>query len=346
MSKRIDYSKLFTKRSDGRYVGTYTDETGRHFVYDRDPERLWHRIHNPKPEEVVLFDSVVEDWEHEHMERISYKTAEAYAAPVRRLKDQFGKCAIESITASDISAFLSDLGKRGYSKRTVQMHRDILNMIFNKAIVDGKTRFNPVGAAKAPRNLSSTRRELPSDEAIQAIRDSIGAFSLFAKVCLYAGLRRGEALALRYEDIDLKEKLISVTKAIEFVGNNPHIKEPKTENGYRKVILLDVLADAIPKGTGYLFSVDGVRPLTKTQYRIRWSRYCKEIGFDITAHQLRHGFATILYEAGIPDKDAQDMLGHSTITLTRNIYTHIRQERRDETANRLNEFLSMKQREA
>lgn len=165
-------------------------------------------------------------------------------------------------------------------------------------------------------------------------------FGLFALICLYAGLRRGEALALRYEDIDREQGVIHVTKAVEFVGNNPHIKPPKTAAGYRDAVLLDALSSAIPDGTGLIFCRDDGSPLTKTQYRKRWLKYCDAIGFEITAHQLRHGFATILYEAGIPDKDAQELMGHSSIAITRDVYTHIRQSRRSDTASRLNKFVS------
>jgi integrase len=160
-------------------------------------------------------------------------------------------------------------------------------------------------------------------------------------VCLYSGLRRGEALALRYEDIDREAGVIHVTKAVEFVGNDPHIKPPKTAAGYRDAVLLDALAAAIPKKKkGLLFPREDGGLLTKTQYRKRWIKYCQAIGHDLTAHQLRHGFATILYEAGIPDKDAQELLGHSSITVTRDVYTHIRQSRKNDTAGQLNKFLA------
>lgn len=339
-TKKIDYASMFTLRKDGRYQGSYTDKKGRHYVYDRDPERLWHRLNDPKAVEVITFQRVAEEWQREHWETIGYKTAEAYTAPLRRLVSQYDRYEITAITAADVSAYLSALGRQNFSKRSVQMHRDILNMIFNFAIVAGYTNTNPCTAVSLPRNLNTTKREIPSDEAIQAVKDGLSApFGLFALICLYSGLRRGEALALRYEDIDRKNGLIHVTKAVEFIGNNPHLKPPKTAAGSRDAILLDVLADAIPEGSGLIFCREDGGLLTKTQYRKRWKKYCDTIGHDITAHQLRHGFATILYEANIPDKDAQEMLGHSSITLTRDVYTHIRQSRRNDTADRLNAFV-------
>lgn len=338
MAKKINYASLYTLRKDGRYQGSYTDEKGRHYVYDRDPEKLWYKLNTPKAPEIITFSSLAEDWKADHWERIGYKTAEAYTAPLRRIINHFGR--FESISASDVSAYLAMLAKQGYSRRSVQMHRDILHMIYNYAIVSGKASVNPCTAVSLPRNLPVKKRSLPTDNAMEAVKKGGNQpFGLFALICLYAGLRRGEALALQYEDIDKTNGVIHVTKAVEFVGNNPHLKSPKTASGVRDVILLNILADAIPSGKGYLFSRADGGLLTKTQYRKRWSAYCKAIGYEITAHQLRHGFATILYEAGVPDKDAQELLGHSNISITRDVYTHIRQSKRNETANRLNDFV-------
>ena len=340
MAKKLDYASLYTRRKDGRYMATYTGEDGkRHSVYDRDPEKLWHKLNDPRAPEVVTFGRIAEEWQGVHWEIVGYKTAEAYTAPLRRLLDHFGDTSAADITPQAVYAYLNDLGKQKYSRRSVQMHRDILNMIYNRAIVSGAVSVNPCAAVTMPRNLPTGRRELPEDGAIEAVKRSGDVpFGLFALICLYAGLRRGEVLALRYDDIDRARGVIHVTKSIEYLGNNPHIKPPKTKAGERDALLLGVLEKQIPQGSGYIFCRDDGGLLTKTQYRKRWLAYCKAIGYDITAHQLRHGYATILYEAGIPDKDAQELLGHSSITVTRDVYTHIRQSRRAETASKLNAF--------
>lgn len=346
MQPKPDYASMFTLRKDGRYVYRYTDDFGkRHCIYDRDPERLYQKINNPEPEEekVITFSDIADAWERRHTEEIGFKTAEAYVAPLRRLKAQFGDRPAEEITAGDIAAYLDRQGKQGYSRRAVQMSRDIVHMIYNNAILNGTAKVNPCTAVRTPRNLPSTRRELPDDEAIAAVKTGGGCtFGLFALICLYSGLRRGEVLALTYGDIDRQHKVIHVTKSVEFIGNNPHIKPPKTNAGNRDAILLDALAEQIPKGrkNDYIFARSDGGLLTKTQYRKRWKKYCEEIGHELTAHQLRHGFATILFEAGIDDKSAQELLGHASIVTTRDIYTHIRQTKRDETASILNDFLT------
>ena len=343
MAKKLNYAAMFTLRADGRYQGYWMDGGKRHFLYDRDPERLYRRIQDKENEVAppLTFRDAADAWERKHWARIGNKTAETYTAPLRRIKEQFAGMDAEEVTAQGIQAFLADLGKQGFARRSVQMHRDILNMVFNNAIVEYGIRFNPCGAVTVPKNLPKKKRELPSDDAIRAVKaGGDQPFGLFALVCLYAGLRRGEALALTYEDIDRAAGLIHVTKAVEFIGNNPHIKPPKTDAGIRDVPLLDPLAVAIPdRKEGLLFPRDDGQPLTKTQYRKRWEKYCESIGYDITAHQLRHGYATILYEAGIPDKDAQELLGHSSIAVTRDVYTHIRQSQKDATVKKLKKYI-------
>ena len=73
------------------------------------------------------------------------------------------------------------------------------------------------------------------------------------------------------------------------------------------------------------------------QYERMWKRWQKATGLTLTAHQIRHGYATILWEAGIPAKDAQTYLGHAQLSTTMDIYTHIRDGRKAETDSRINE---------
>ena len=343
MPKKINYADMFTLRKDGRYMGYWKDQGGvRHAIYDRDPEKLYNRIQEAEAPKAVLFAQILDEWQDKHGEQIGYKATEAYAAPCRRIKERFGDMVPADITAALIQAYISELGKTGYARRTVQMSRDILNMTFNHAILQGYVTANPCAAVSIPKGLPVSKRDVPSDEALEAVRGGLAApFGLFAFLCLYSGTRRGEALALRYEDIDRKAKLIHIHSSVEFIGNSPQIKSTKTASGIRDIPLFDALASSLPKKTtGYIFPDDNGGLLSKMQYRRRWLAYCKAIGYDITAHQLRHGFATILYEAGIADKDAQELLGHSNITLTRNVYTHIRQVHRDDVASKLNDFIN------
>ena len=170
-------------------------------------------------------------------------------------------------------------------------------------------------------------------------------FGLLAYFLMYTGLRKGELLALQWKDIDFEKKEIYITKSVCHHNNVPHIKTPKTDSGNRTIMLLDCLSDKLKElkeqtPTNYIFSGSDT-PLTNSQFQCRWEKYQKESGLKITAHQLRHTFATILFEANIDVKDAQNIMGHSDISVTQNIYTHIRKKRMQDTANKLNNFVTL-----
>ena len=103
--------------------------------------------------------------------------------------------------------------------------------------------------------------------------------------------------------------------------------------------MLDRLAEKLQRNRiGLIFCNDDGSPYKSRQYDRLWRNYQKKYGLTITAHQLRHAYATMLFEAGVDLKDAQDLMGHSDINLTRQIYTHIRDERKFETMSKLNAF--------
>ena len=335
-----------TRRKNGTYQEQMTlitnGEKKQKFFYGKTQAEIKGKIMAYKGEQVKgrLFSVVAEEWKEEHFARVAYKTTECYSAPLKRLIAEFGDSPIRDITSQGLNKFIVRVSKQGYSLRTVRAHIDILNMIFNFALLSGDAIANPTIPIRPPKGLHTTKRDMPSDTDITKVKNGLNAkFGLFAYMLLYTGCRKGEALALQYEDIDFDNKTISIDKSLYCENNRPKIKSPKTEAGKRKIILLDKLADKLPKGKGYIFAVDG-KPLTRTMFNKRWAAYKKETGITFTPHQLRHAFATILFEAGIDEKMAQDIMGHASLSVMRDIYTHIRMKKKEEAADKLNEFLN------
>lgn len=311
------------------------------------------------------FEKVADAWAVVHESQVGYNGHEAYKASMRRVKEIFSSREMKDITASEVDAFIRSLAAKGYARRTVQQHRDLLNMIFNYAIINGFVSINPCSAVKIPNGLAKKERKLPSDEELKKVVDGSGLeFGLFPIMLLYTGLRRAELLALTWNDIDRKEKVIHVKKSVYFVGNSPQIKIPKTEAGQRDVILLDALSEILPDKNEKSYIFGGSSPLSKSSVRSKWIAWCREAGLatkitrssgkdkngkertqtdwrpDITPHQLRHAYATVLYEAKVGLKDAQDLLGHSTAQVTMDVYTHIRKNRKSKVAEQINQYIS------
>lgn len=345
------------KRPDGRYVQTVTVEKNgvktRKSFYGKSRAEVTQKVMAYRGEQTddKLFEEVAWEFRKWHEANSAYKTWECYSAPFKRILETFSGSKVNSVTPRQVNELVSSVAKLGYSKRTVSAHRTLMNMIYDFAILHGYVETNPAEYVKIPKGLSQEKRELPEEKVIEIIKaNKDHSFGLLPYFILYTGCRRGEALAVRYEDLDYENSQITINKSVYFKNNTPNIKKPKTKSGIRKVPLLNPLKDVIAKReSGYIFG-SGDKLITNSAFSKRWKRYCLDTGlayidedgktkYVITLHQLRHAYATILYEAGIDDKLAQEILGHSSIVTTRNIYTHIKETKIHEATEKLNDFI-------
>jgi integrase len=374
MAKKINYAAMFTLRKDGRYQGSYTDETGRHYLYDRDPEKLWHRINAPKEEKPILFSEIAQAWQESAWDKIRDGTKSCYDAPYQRAVDRFGKCKASEIEPHEISTHLQTLKAQGLSASTIKKQKIVYKQIFDFAITDkvyGKeVRYNPAQNVKMPDGLpKANQREAPEDDIVKEIRTKAerAYFGMFAFFLICTGFRRGEALAVQWKDIDFKKGTITCGETITHRTGTAQTAPPKTKNGYRSVPLLPALAEALErpqnaKDTDYVFyGEDPAKPMPQSTYDRRWMHYCKDMGFvtdepevkiskqgrkytvhhykpTLTAHDLRHGYATMLFEADVDVYTAKTLLGHADIETTMAIYTHLRSKKKMESIDKLKEY--------
>lgn len=287
------------------------------------------------------FKAVAEEWWEEIQHTLEFNTVQkGYASSYKDAVNYFEQDYIKDITARDIDSYIVKLVKKKLSFKTINAKLQAVRQILAFAMLNGELEYNVALAIKLPKNLPRNERDMPSATDIERIKNSHGnTFSLFALIALYTGCRRGEILALTYEDVDYQEKQINIDKSVYFVGNKPLIKKPKTEKGKRKVPLLEPLERILDTTikSGYIFNDNG-EMLTDKAARKRWEKYCKETDIEITPHQLRHAYATRLYELNIDEKSAQEIMGHADIQTMRNIYTHISDAKRKTTAEQLKGF--------
>lgn len=362
------------KRKDGLIEERFIDEeTGKRVsIYGHSKAEINKKISNYKDrrEKGITINEGLDLWLAAKEKEISYKTYEGYKAPVKRIREQFGKEYANTITPVQIQAFVKGIAARGYKRTTVQRPLDILRMLYDFLITtEGSgVKHNPTAGVRLPKSLKQESRDLAPREAIETIKANVKThpFGLYPFFQMYSGLRDQELLALTDKDIDLENKTINIDKALSWQSNKPIIKDTKTENGVRKVILLSPLAEVIPKFSGYLFSTDGGKtPLTNTEFRRRWDGYCHDVGlatYEIVKHkskgknnrtyekkvwhntivpyQLRHEFATLCFDAELDPKDAAELMGHSSEELTRKWYTHIQEQRKQQVGSKLEKFVS------
>ncbi|WP_312611326.1 tyrosine-type recombinase/integrase [Oscillibacter sp.] len=287
----------------------------------------------------VLFSAAADAWWEEIEPTLEHNTTKSYRPAYRRAKEQFGKYAVASITAKEIDEYIRDFAVTR-ARNTVVTQLQIIRQILRKAEVAGDINYNPATAVKPPRNLPKTRRLAPSKDQIDLLKAGKDLpFGLFAYLIYHTGCRRGEALALCGADIDRKKKLVHITKSVYHKSNSPHVKQPKTKKGKRDVPLLDALDAALPKKLprDYLFSTDGGKtPLNNGEITLLYRAYQQASGVAVTPHQIRHGYATALFEAGVDPKTAQVLLGHAQLSTTMDIYTHVCSDMISEAAQKMN----------
>lgn len=190
---------------------------------------------------------------------------------------------ITKLKAADIQDIVYDLHAHGLSEYIMKEVKNTAKQVIQLAIDNRVLDYNCALAVKIPQTVpGETRRALTEEEQAWISAPSQCRGHRMAMIMMYAGLRRGEMIALTWPDIDFQEKTITVNKAVEFDNNRPIVKSrTKTEAGMRTVFIPQVLVDFLAnekKGKSLLVCPDAKGGLmSETSYRRAWESYQKEI---------------------------------------------------------------------
>lgn len=272
--------------------------------------------------------------------------------------------AIIRLTVSDVQNIIFD--NSYLSPTSLQMLKSAAKQIFQLAIDSRIMDYNPANNIKIPKKTELPERRALSAEERQWIIDTPDFMQTAAMIMTFAGLRRGELLALLWTDIDLENKTITVCKAAEVIRGKFVVKPiTKTEAGMRIVYIPQLLADYLRtvdrRNNLYVFPApEGGAFYTKTWNR-KWDTYIAKLnekygdfsGFILkkgeerpiviprfTAHWCRHTFITMLYLAGVDVLTAKEQAGHNDIRTTMSIYTHLDSQYKQKNMNKLDDYLS------
>lgn len=369
---------LIRRRKNGLYVlEPYIDGERRNFTsmdYDTVLKKYYAAIEESKTKKQEqdsgpLFEEVCDAYEL-RVEKMKYGTQRTYMPAIRRVREHFQGKRMREIEPYMISAFLQGISSRAYT--TVANHKTVLNAVFQTWIESPVWHgdVNPSKIVTIPRGLRRTKREPPTDEQVQVVKDHyLDADALPAVVYLCTGERRGEACGIQLKDIDFKDKTISITKAVEYRNNKPRISTTKTEAGIRKVPLLSMLEEALaplrelPEST-YILS-GSTKMMTWTQYDKKWMNFWKKHGFaheikekqrkvrhgkefvyevsrwraDVVAHQFRHEYVCMLCMAEVPEEVAIQLVGHANARMIHEVYMSLKPQMIKGAGEKLNQLL-------
>jgi integrase len=267
-----------------------------------------------------------------------------------------GSLSIHDVDGPTLNALYAELLRggrlkgrgKGLSPTTVRRVHATLRRAFRDAVRWGLLEKNPVESCYPPRLAHNDVMRTWSLEELRAFLELTRGDEWAELWMLLAttGMRRGEALGLRWSDVDLRTRAVSIRQTIVLVGNRPHIAEPKSARSRRVIILdtttVDALERLLPEATArdFVFRATEGEPI----HPARVSRRFREIvdGSSlrrIRLHDLRHTYATLALQSGVHPKIVSERLGHSTIALTLDVYSHALPTLQQEAADRVADLI-------
>ncbi len=312
-------------RKDGRFQARYTLEGVQHSVYGKTPdEALRKAIDGYKGKRKTKTQtSTFAEWYNRWMtlykiKKLRPNTLKSYNYTTNKyLNPRLGKKKLNQLDTNTLQEVLNDIKR----PRQQQIAGNILVACITKAYTSGVIKTNPALGIEKTQHHYNERRALTSEE-MQRLLDTIHGdkFELLIYVYLYAGLRRSEALALRWSDIDMQKQTITVRHQ---VNEQRELTETKSDKGNRTLPILPPLLDKLKQQEQHGDFLFTWRPsLVTHELRVLFDKLNMP---DINVHCLRHTFATMLKDMGIPEDLRTKWMGHSRLE-HKDRYEHIREE--------------------
>jgi integrase len=279
-------------------------------------------------------------------------TLRSYEMHLRvHVEPHIGSERLQGVTGAKLNAFYGHLlasgrsyGRGGLSAATVRRCHAMLHKAFADAVRWNRLIRNPADAADPPKQHGAAEAEMATWTAAELGRflDQVRDDRLFALWLLLAlsGMRRGEALGLRWEDADLAASRLSVTRALVAVGYDVRVSEPKTRRGRRSIALDPATVAALHAwrvrqteerlalgpawiDTGLVFTRENGSHIHPDRATKVFDSHVRRSGLArIRLHDLRHTHATLALAAGFHPKVVSERLGHATVSLTLDVHSH------------------------
>lgn len=259
----------------------------------------------------------------------------------------FGSEKVSDITAPDVQAFVSHEGNTVIGRRAFTFLKKILDFSRKQGYIDQ----NPAALVDLPRRPPKREREnfYTLDELHEFFRLAEEKLSpmwlAFFRVLAYTGMRRGEALALTWDDFDESSPSLSVSKTVAKGRGGHYISNtPKTSKSNRTILIDDgtaAMLQDLPRTSCFIFPNSKGSFITPSQpvRKIHLVVDGEKLKY-ISPHGFRHTHCSMLFSAGVPIPEVQDRLGHSDVKTTLDIYNHVYQGDRRDALDRFINFIS------
>jgi integrase len=357
--KRANREGSVYKRKDGRWVGQYFDHTATppkyRYVYAKTQDEALRKRNEAmsKWASGMAFDAsrttmgeFLTRWIEESV-RNSVKpiTYENYSMLTRHhLIPALERYKLEDLTPDHIRKFSSTKLNAGLATRTVQLLLALLRKALQQAVDDGLVPRNVAQNVKVHQVRKDEVRHLNVEEAKKLLYSARGdRLEALYVLAIHTGLRQGELLGLKWEDVDFEARTLSVKRTLSSAKDGPRFTIPKTKKSRRNVSLTGDAIEALERHRAMqdeersmaggswedldlVFRSTTGTPIERHNLVARSFKPLLDkasLPRTFRFHDLRHTAASLLFVEGVHPKVVQELLGHSTVAITLDVYSHM-----------------------
>lgn len=302
--------------------------------------------------------------------QISESTFDDYESIIKNhINPVLEKYNLKDLRPEHLQMLYNEKHKAGLSTKRIKDIHVILHSALNQAIKNGLIVRNVSEATTLPKNTREKEMKVLTIEEQKRFLQVLEGERLKPAfvLALSTGMRLGEILALKWQDVDLENKRITIRNSVRRIKNRNEqseiktktvlvLKEPKTENSGRIIPLPDVAYQELVNfkllqeeekrqagssyvDSGFVFTTKVGTPIEPRNFLRTFYRITEKAGLNINFHALRHTFATRLLEANTNPKVVQELLGHSDISTTLNIYSHVLFDTKQKAIGEINDLM-------
>ena len=301
-------------------------------------------------------------WASEYLGAVKPRTVDSYKATIKNhLNPAFGAMRLQALQAHQVQTFCNMLQKDGLSPKTIKNTVGVLHAALQQAVELGYIRFNPASSCKLPR-IEKVEIKPLDDAGIAQFMQAIQGhrFENVYLTTLFTGMREGEVLGLTWDCIDFSAGTILIKHQLQRVrGEDGHYDLVSPKNGKSRRItpaetVLKILkrqkadqarnrlraGDLWNNPLNLVFTNEIGHNLSAQTVYLDFKKVMQAIGFpDTRFHDLRHSYAVAALRSGDDLKTVQENLGHYTAAFTLDVYGHVTDQMRTESANRMEAFI-------
>lgn len=308
----------------------------------------------------------LDKWSEDYLGAVKPSTVCAYKTTIKtHLKPGLGATRLDALDTQLIQSFYNGLLKptkqrEAISPKTVKNVHGVLHKALQQALVNGYIRLNPTDGCVLPRIEKKQVKPLDEDQItafLKAIRGH--QFEQLFIVTLFSGMREAEALGLTWDCVNFSKGTITINKQLQMVrgGKGEYRLAPTKNSKVRSVTLAPFVLDTLRQvqrkqldnhvrygelweNTGFVFTNElGQHLKTHTVYK-NFKTVVRELGYeDARFHDLRHSYAVASIKSGDDIKTVQENLGHATAAFTLDVYGHVTDQMKRESAARMEQFI-------